>query len=71
MSRVVGAGYVDQLAGPSLVGAAAGLVRLNLTFVLPFLFCLLGVVIARIVTPEQQSAPDATAPGAEASSEVQ
>lgn len=70
MSRVVGAGYVGQLAGPALVGAAAGLVGLNLAFVLPFLFCLLGVVIARIVTPEQEAAPDATAPGAEASSEV-
>lgn len=51
MSRVVGAGYVGQLAGPAIVGAVAGLVGLNLAFVLPFLFCLLGVMIARIVDP--------------------
>ncbi len=59
MSRVVGAGYVGQLAGPAIVGAAAGVVGLNLAFLLPFLFCLLGVAIARIVTPDRSTEDDA------------
>ncbi|AXK46549.1 MFS transporter [Brachybacterium saurashtrense] len=59
MSRVVGAGYVGQLAGPAIVGAAAGVVGLNLALLLPFLFCLLGIAIARIVTPDRSSEDDA------------
>lgn len=58
MSRVVGAGYVGQLAGPAVVGAAAGLVGLNLAFILPLAFCVLAVAIAGIVTPRKDDAPD-------------
>jgi MFS family permease len=51
LSRVVGAGYVGQLAGPALIGLLAGWVGLNLAFVLPLLVCLLAIVVAPVVTP--------------------
>ena len=50
LSRVVGAGYVGQLAGPALVGVVAGWVGLNLAFALPLLFCVVAVVVAPIVS---------------------
>ncbi len=50
LSRVVGAGYVGQLAGPALVGLVAGWVGLNLAFALPLLFCVVAVVVAPIVS---------------------
>lgn len=62
MSRVVGAGYVGQLAGPAIIGAVAGLIGLNLSFVFPLVFCLLAVVIAGIVTPRRDGAEDAASP---------
>lgn len=55
LSRVVGAGYVGQLAGPALVGVVAGWVGLNLAFALPLIFCVVAVVVAPIV-----SRPDET-----------
>jgi hypothetical protein len=63
---VVGAGYVGQLAGPAVVGAAAGLVGLSLAFVLPLAFCVLAVAIAGIVTPRKDDAPDHSAPAPDA-----
>lgn len=56
MSRVVGAGYVGQLAGPAIIGAVAGFIGLNLSFVFPLAFCVLAVVIAGIVTPRREGA---------------
>lgn len=50
LSRVVGAGYVGQLAGPALVGVVAGWVGLNLAFALPLIFCAVAVVVAPIVS---------------------
>ena len=50
LSRVVGAGYVGQLAGPALVGVVAGWVGLNLAFALPLIFCVVAVVVAPIVS---------------------
>lgn len=50
LSRVVGAGYVGQLAGPALVGFAANWVGLNLAFVVPLVFCVVAVVVAPIVS---------------------
>lgn len=50
LSRVVGAGYVGQLAGPALVGFAANWVGLNLAFVVPLVFCGVAVVVAPIVS---------------------
>ncbi|MFT4164849.1 MAG: MFS transporter [Microlunatus sp.] len=55
LSRVVGAGYVGQLAGPALIGILAGWVGLNLAFVLPLLVCVIAIVVAPVVTPR----PDA------------
>jgi MFS family permease len=51
LSRVVGAGYVGQLAGPALIGLLAGWVGLNLAFVLPLLVCVVAIVVAPVVTP--------------------
>ena len=56
LSRVVGAGYVGQLAGPALIGILAGWVGLNLAFVLPLLVCVIAIVVAPVVTP--RTAPD-------------
>ena len=50
LSRVVGAGYVGQLAGPALVGVVAGWVGLNLAFALPLIVCVVAIVVAPVVT---------------------
>lgn len=57
LARVVGAGYVGQLAGPAVVGVVAGLVGLNLAFILPLLFCVVGVLLASIVTSPTSTDP--------------
>ncbi len=55
LSRVVGAGYVGQLAGPALVGVVAGWIGLNLAFALPLIFCVVAVIVAPIVSrPTEQ-----------------
>jgi fucose permease len=55
LSRVVGAGYVGQLAGPALVGVVAGGIGLNLAFALPLIFCVVAVIVAPIVSrPTEQ-----------------
>lgn len=63
LSRVVGAGYVGQLAGPALIGLVAGWVGLNLAFVLPLAVCVVAIVVAPVVTPATPAvttgAPDA------------
>lgn len=56
LSRVVGAGYVGQLAGPALIGILAGWIGLNLAFALPLLVCVIAIVVAPVVTP--RSAPE-------------
>ncbi|HEY5785389.1 MAG TPA: MFS transporter [Microlunatus sp.] len=55
LSRVVGAGYVGQLAGPALVGVVAGWVGLNLAFALPLIVCVVAVVVAPIVSRPPQA----------------
>lgn len=60
LSRVVGAGYVGQLAGPAVVGAVAGWVGLNLSFVIPLLCCVAAVVVAPIVS--RRNTAEAIAP---------
>lgn len=64
LARVVGAGYVGQLAGPALIGLVAGIVGLNLAFILPLLFCVAAVLLASIVTSTATTEHDPTA-GAE------
>lgn len=67
LSRVVGAGYVGQLAGPALVGVVAGWVGLNLAFALPLVFCVVAVVVAPIVSrPSEQVGATALEPSYEA-----
>ena len=60
LSRVVGAGYVGQLAGPALIGLLAGWVGLNLAFVLPLVVCVVAIVVAPVVTPRASPTGDAT-----------
>jgi hypothetical protein len=48
----VSSGYVGLLAGPAVIGWLGGLVGLTLAFVLPLLFCVLGVVLAKAVAPD-------------------
>jgi MFS family permease len=65
LSRVVGAGYLGQLAGPALVGAAAGWASLNLAFGFPLLFCIIAVAVAPIVArPDRLTTSSPTAPAA-------
>ena len=61
ISRVISAGYVGLLAGPAIIGWLAG-IGLTHALVLPLLFCVVGVLLARQVAP----APRRTAPGATA-----
>ena len=63
LSRVVGAGYVGQLAGPALVGVVAGWVGLNLAFALPLVFCVVAVVVAPIVSRPEDTDVDADTGG--------
>ncbi|MFF1831521.1 MFS transporter [Paenarthrobacter sp. NPDC058040] len=55
LSRVVSSGYLGLLAGPAVIGWLGGLVGLTLAFVLPLLFCVLGVVLAKAVAPDRPS----------------
>lgn len=59
LSRVVGAGYVGQLAGPALIGLLAGWVGLNLAFALPLLVCVVAIIVAPVVTPRTAVADEA------------
>lgn len=59
LSRVVGAGYVGQLAGPALIGLLAGWVGLNLAFALPLLVCVVAIIVAPVVTPRTSVADEA------------
>ena len=65
LSRVVGAGYVGQLAGPALVGVVAGWVGLNLAFALPLIFCAVAVVAAPIVSRPTEVVEEPTGEPAE------
>jgi len=58
LSRVVGAGYVGQLAGPALVGFVANWVGLNLAFVVPLIFCAVAAVVAPIVSSSGSRHPN-------------
>lgn len=61
LARVVGAGYVGMLAGPAIIGFVAGKIGLNEAFVLPLLFCLIGVALAGTVSSgrsRQQAGPN-------------
>ena len=57
LSRVVSFGYVGLLAGPAVIGWLGGLMGLTLALVLPLLFCVVGVVLAKAVTPDTATAP--------------
>ena len=70
LSRVVGAGYVGQLAGPALVGVVAGWVGLNLAFALPLIFCVVAVVVAPTVSRPTDAVDEPTAEPVESSYET-
>jgi len=46
LARVVSAGYLGLLAGPAVIGWMSAWTGLTLAFLLPCLFCLLGVALA-------------------------
>lgn len=52
MSRVAGLGYVGILAGPAVIGWLTHVVPLNVTFVLPLLFCVATAVAAGVLREE-------------------
>ncbi len=60
LARVVGAGYVGMLAGPALIGFVAGKIGLSDAFILPLLFCLVGVALAAAVGREETEPQAAT-----------
>ncbi|MFF0148785.1 fucose permease [Amycolatopsis sulphurea] len=51
MARVVGVGYLGLLSGPAIIGGLAHFMPLNVTFVLPIVLCLLGVIFAPALKP--------------------
>ncbi|MBB4684289.1 MFS transporter [Amycolatopsis jiangsuensis] len=51
MARVVGLGYLGLLAGPAVIGGLAHWMPLNVTFALPIVLCVLGVVFAPAMKP--------------------
>jgi MFS family permease len=55
LARVVGAGYVGMLAGPALIGAAASSFGLGNAFIIPLVFCLVGVALAGSVSAKPTS----------------
>ncbi|MFZ4894874.1 MFS transporter [Plantibacter sp. Mn2098] len=50
LSRVVGVGYIGILAGPAVIGFLGGVIGLTMAFILPIAFCVLGVILAPIVS---------------------
>jgi len=70
LSRVVGAGYVGQLAGPALVGVVAGWIGLNLAFALPLIFCVVAVIVAPIVSRPTEAVEETSAAWVEPSYET-
>lgn len=49
VSRVAGLGYLGALAGPAIIGPLTHLMPLNLTFLLPVVFCLVAAFAAGIL----------------------
>jgi fucose permease len=52
-ARIVGAGYVGLLAGPAIIGWLAHPFTLTHALALPLLFCLVGIIFAGQVAPQQ------------------
>ena len=53
VSRVAGIGYLGMLAGPMVIGPLTDLMPLNLTFLLPVVFCVVASASARILRPQR------------------
>jgi MFS family permease len=60
VSRVAGLGYLGILAGPAVIGPMTTLMPLNITFLLPVVFCVVAVGAARTLSP---ATPDDASPG--------
>jgi MFS family permease len=63
LSRVVSSGYVGLLAGPAIIGWLSGMFGLTLSFLLPLLFCVIGIFLASTVAPEEQLRVDPSLSG--------
>jgi MFS family permease len=57
LSRVVSCGYVGLLAGPAIIGWLGGLMSLTAALVLPLIFCVLGIFLAKAVAPDAKGMP--------------
>ncbi|GAA3314920.1 MFS transporter [Arthrobacter ramosus] len=55
LSRVVSSGYVGLLAGPAIIGWLGGMLGLTIAFLVPFLFCVVGIFLASTVTTDKES----------------
>ncbi|MFK4296759.1 MFS family permease [Arthrobacter sp. GAS37] len=55
LSRVVSSGYVGLLAGPAIIGWLGGMLGLTIAFLVPFLFCVVGIFLASTVTTDNES----------------
>ena len=55
LSRVVSSGYIGLLAGPAIIGWLGGMLGLTFAFLLPFLFCVVGIFLASTVTTDNES----------------
>ena len=55
LSRVVSSGYIGLLAGPAIIGWLGGMLGLTFAFLLPFLFCVVGIFLASTVTMDNES----------------
>lgn len=55
MSRVVGMGYVGQLAGPALIGAIANHISLTTALLVPAIGCFIVVTFRKVITPALDS----------------
>lgn len=58
LSRVVSSGYVGLLAGPAIIGWLGGALGLTLAFLLPFLFCVVGIFLASKVSTGEDRTTD-------------
>ncbi|MGW0562174.1 MFS transporter [Streptomyces sp. NPDC003016] len=55
VSRVAGLGYLGMLAGPAVVGSLTHFAPLNLTFLLPVVFCVVAAFTARVLRPGREA----------------